>query len=202
MSAVRCCINHQVLGNLQCRGQISEEPGQLLQELGHHTALGLRNCRFFCGRQNLDNIFQCIRQDNNKPHTTLILYGPPGCGMCKLSEQVQTAVGQDSVVTLLLRTSQLSSALHSLLRDICYQICLAFDLSPPLLQTNQACSDLVLILSKLLLSLPLRHTDTGAAPGLCGEFAVWRWGSQIPLTPIRVHGSTSSFPFPQQSLTL
>lgn len=44
--------------------------------------------------------FSSIRQDNDKPHTTLILYGPPGCGMCKLSEQVQTAVGQDRDVRI------------------------------------------------------------------------------------------------------
>ncbi|NXF08155.1 NWD1 protein, partial [Smithornis capensis] len=151
--------NHQVLENLHRQGQFSEEPGQLLQELGHHTALGLRNCRSFCGRQNLlDNIFQRIRQNNDKLHKPLILYGPPGCGktalMCKLSEQVQTAVGQDSVVvTRLLGTSQLSSALHSLLRDICLQICLAFDLPPPPIQSKQSCSGLVLLLRKLLLTV-------------------------------------------------
>lgn len=71
-----------------------------MQELGHPTALVLGNCRFSCGRQNLLEHFKHIRQDNDKPHTTLILYGPPGCGMCKLSEQVQTAVGQGSVVTI------------------------------------------------------------------------------------------------------
>ncbi|XP_014808284.1 PREDICTED: NACHT domain- and WD repeat-containing protein 1 [Calidris pugnax] len=159
-------INHQILENLPYRGQSSEEPGRLLEELGHHAALCLKNCRFFCGRQNLlDNIFHCIRQNNDKTHTTLILYGPPGCGktavMCKLSEQVQAVLGEDSVVVIrLLGTSQLSSAIHSLLRDICLQVCLAFDLPPPPTQTKQACSDLVLFLSKLLLTVSRRGAHT------------------------------------------
>ncbi|XP_074020124.1 NACHT domain- and WD repeat-containing protein 1 [Numenius arquata] len=159
-------INHQVLENLRYRGQTREEPGRLLQELVHHAALCLKNCRFFCGRQNLlDNIFHCIIQNNDKTHTTLILYGPPGCGktavMCKLSEQVQAVLGEDSVVVIrLLGTSQLSSAIHSLLRDICLQVCLAFDLPPPPTQTKQACSDLVLFLGKLLLTVSRRGTHT------------------------------------------
>ncbi|KFV51482.1 NACHT and WD repeat domain-containing protein 1, partial [Gavia stellata] len=158
--------NHQVLENVRCRGQMSEEPRQLLQELGHHTALCLKNCRFFCGRQNLlDNIFHCIRQNNDKTHTALILYGPPGCGktavMCKLSERVQAVLGKDSVIVIrLLGTSQLSSAVHSLLRDICLQVCLAFDLPLPPTQTKQACSDLVLFLSKLLLTISHCSTQT------------------------------------------
>ncbi|XP_025922865.1 NACHT domain- and WD repeat-containing protein 1 isoform X2 [Apteryx rowi] len=158
--------NHQVLENLRYRGQISEEPERLLEELSHHAALCLENCRFFCGRQNLlDNIFHRIRQNNDKTHTALILYGPPGCGktavMCKLSEQVQAVLGQDTVVVIrLLGTSQLSSAIHSLLRDICLQVCLAFDLPPPSNQTKQACSDLVLFLSNLLLSVSHCSTQT------------------------------------------
>ncbi|NXS60170.1 NWD1 protein, partial [Brachypteracias leptosomus] len=157
---------HQVLENLRRRGQISEEPGRLLQELGHHTALCLENCRSFCGRQNLlANIFHCMRQNNDQTHTPLILFGPPGCGktaaMCKLSEGVQAALGQDSVVVIrLLGTSQLSSAIPSLLRDICLQVCLAFDLPPPPTQTKQACSDLVLFLSKLLLTVSHGGTQT------------------------------------------
>ncbi|NXL09736.1 NWD1 protein, partial [Mesembrinibis cayennensis] len=158
--------NHQVLENLRCRGRISEEPGRLLQELGHHIALCLKNCRFFCGRQNLlDTIFHRIRQNNDKTHTPLILYGPPGCGktavMCKLSEQLQAVLGQDTIVVIrLLGTSQLSSAIHSLLRDICLQVCLAFDLPPPPTQTKQACSDLALFLSKLLLTVSRCGTQT------------------------------------------
>ncbi|NXK54800.1 NWD1 protein, partial [Chauna torquata] len=158
--------NRQVLENLRYQGQISKEPGQLLQELGHHAALCLKNCRFFCGRQNLlDNIFHQIRQNNDKTHTALILYGPPGCGktavMCKLSEQVHTVLGQDTVVVIrLLGTSQFSSAIHSLLRDICLQVCLALDLPPPPTQTKQACSDLVLFLSNLLLTISHCGTHT------------------------------------------
>ncbi|PKU27329.1 nacht and wd repeat domain-containing protein 1 [Limosa lapponica baueri] len=81
--------------------------------------------------------------------------------MCKLSERVQAVLGEDSVVVIrLLGTSQLSSAIHSLLRDICLQVCLAFDLPPPPTQTKQACSDLVLFLSKLLLTVSRRGTHT------------------------------------------
>ncbi|KFV73473.1 NACHT and WD repeat domain-containing protein 1, partial [Struthio camelus australis] len=157
---------HQVLENLRYQGQIREEPERLLEELSHHAALCLENCRFFCGRQNLlDNIFHHIRQNNDKTHTALILYGPPGCGktavMCKLSEQVQAVLGQDTVVVIrLLGTSQLSSAIHSLLRDICLQVCLAFDLPPPPNQINQARSDLVLFLSNLLLTVSHCSTQT------------------------------------------
>ncbi|NXE55376.1 NWD1 protein, partial [Casuarius casuarius] len=158
--------NQQVLENLRYRGQISEEPEELLEELSHHAALCLESCRFFCGRQNLlDNIFHHIRQNNDKTHTALILYGPPGCGktavMCKLSEQAQAVLGQDTVVVIrLLGTSQLSSTIHSLLRDICLQVCLAFDLPPPPNQIKQACSDLVLFLSNLLLTVSRCSTQT------------------------------------------
>ncbi|XP_009893499.1 PREDICTED: NACHT and WD repeat domain-containing protein 1 [Charadrius vociferus] len=125
--------NHQVLENLRYRGQISEEPGQ----------------------------------NNDKTHKTLILYGPPGCGktavMCKLSEQVQAVLGQDSVVVIrLLGTSQPSSAIHSLLRDICLQVCLAFDLPPPPTQTKQACSDLTHCPPKvhIIISISTAEPDT------------------------------------------
>ncbi|NXL93277.1 NWD1 protein, partial [Alectura lathami] len=157
---------HQVLETPRRQGQASNEPGKLLQELGHHAALCLQNCRFFCGKQNLlDNIFHHIRQNNDKTHTALILYGAPGCGktavMCKLSERVQAVLGQDTVVVMrLLGTSQFSSALQSLLRDICLQLCLAFDLLPPPTQTKQACSDLVLFLSNLLLAISRGGTHT------------------------------------------
>ncbi|KAM6331894.1 NACHT domain- and WD repeat-containing protein 1 [Alca torda] len=81
--------------------------------------------------------------------------------MCKLAEQVQAVLGQDSVVVIrLLGTSQLSSAIRSLLRDICLQECLAFDLPPPPTQTKQACNDLVLFLSKLLLTISHCGTRT------------------------------------------
>ncbi|XP_047933726.2 NACHT domain- and WD repeat-containing protein 1 isoform X1 [Anser cygnoides] len=157
---------HHVLENLPYQRQISKEPGQLLQELGHHAALCLKNCRFFCGRQNLlDNIFHRIRQNNDKTHTALILYGPPGCGktalMCKLSKHMQAVLGQETViVTRLLGTSQSSSAIQSLLRDICLQVCFAFDLPPPPTQTKHACSDLVLFLSNLLLTISRCGTHT------------------------------------------
>lgn len=81
--------------------------------------------------------------------------------MCKLAERVQAVLGQDSVVVIcLLGTSQLSSAIHSLLRDICLQVCSAFDLQPPPSQIKQACSDLVLFLSKLLLTVSHCGTQT------------------------------------------
>ncbi|NXA53517.1 NWD1 protein, partial [Nothocercus julius] len=158
--------NHQVLENLRHQGEISEEPERLLEELSHHAALGLENCSSFCGRRELlDNIFHHIRQNNDKMHTALILYGPPGCGktamMCKLSEQARAVLGQDIVVVIrLLGTSQLSSAIHSLLRDICLQVCLAFDLPLPPNYARQDGSDLALFLSNLLLSVSHCSTHT------------------------------------------
>ncbi|XP_067417779.1 NACHT domain- and WD repeat-containing protein 1 [Emydura macquarii macquarii] len=151
--------SHQVLGSLRCRGKSSEEPEGLLQELSHHMTLCLESCRVFCGRQDLlDNIFQSIRQNNDHVHTPLTLCGPPGCGktalMCKLSEQVRALLGQETVVVIrLLGTSQLSSAIHSLLRDICFQVCLAFGLPPLPAQVTQACSDLILFFHNLLLTV-------------------------------------------------
>ncbi|CAM4701804.1 unnamed protein product [Caretta caretta] len=151
--------NHQVLRSLRYRGKNSEEPEGLLQELSHHMMRCLENCRVFCGRQDLlDNILQSIRQNDDHVHTPLILYGPPGCGktalMCKLSEQVRTLLGQETVVVIRqLGTSQLSSAIHSLLRDICFQVCLAFGLPPLPVQVTQACSDLILFFHNLLLTV-------------------------------------------------
>ncbi|KAL2294966.1 LOW QUALITY PROTEIN: hypothetical protein Nmel_018110, partial [Mimus melanotis] len=74
-------------------GSLLPQPSLQLQPKFPGSALFLR---FFSTPEPIS----VIRQDNNKPHTTLILYGPPGCGMCKLSEQVQTAVGQDSDIPL------------------------------------------------------------------------------------------------------
>uniref|UniRef100_A0A8C3XMF2 NACHT and WD repeat domain containing 1 n=1 Tax=Chelydra serpentina TaxID=8475 RepID=A0A8C3XMF2_CHESE len=151
--------NHQVLRSLRYRGKSSEEPDGLLQELSHHMMLCLESCRVFCGRQDLlDNILQSIRQNDDHVHTPLILYGPPGCGktalMCKLSEQVRTLLGQETVVVIRqLGTSQLSSAIHSLLRDICFQVCLAFGFPPLPVQVTQACSDLILFFHNLLLTV-------------------------------------------------
>ncbi|KAM7134751.1 NACHT domain- and WD repeat-containing protein 1 [Macrochelys suwanniensis] len=151
--------NHQVLRSLRYRGKSSKEPDGLLQELSHHMMLCLDSCRVFCGRQDLlDNILQSIRQNDDHVHTPLILYGPPGCGktalMCKLSEQVRTLLGQETVVVIRqLGTSQLSSAIHSLLRDICFQVCLAFGLPPLPVQVTQACSDLFLFFHNLLLTV-------------------------------------------------
>ncbi|XP_053869348.1 NACHT domain- and WD repeat-containing protein 1 [Malaclemys terrapin pileata] len=151
--------NHQVLRSLRYRGKSSEEPEGLLQELSHHMMLCLESCRVFCGRQDLlDNILQSIRQNDDHVHTPLILYGPPGCGktalMCKLSEQVRTLLGQETVVVIRqLGTSQVNSAIHSLLRDICSQVCLAFGLPPLPVQVTQACSDLILFFHNLLLTV-------------------------------------------------
>ncbi|XP_074834083.1 NACHT domain- and WD repeat-containing protein 1 [Carettochelys insculpta] len=151
--------NHHILKSLRYRGQSSEEPEGLLQELSHHMRLCLANCRIFCGRQDLlDNIFQSIRQNDDHVHTPLTLYGLPGSGktalMCKLSEQVRTVLGQETVVVIRhLGTSQLSSAIHSLLRDICLQVCLAFGLPPLPVQVTQACSDLILFFHNLLLTV-------------------------------------------------
>ncbi|KAM9112323.1 NACHT domain- and WD repeat-containing protein 1 [Pangshura tecta] len=151
--------NHQVLRSLRYRGKSNEEPEGLLQELSHHMMLCLESCRLFCGRQDLlDNILQSIRQNDDHVHTPLILYGPPGCGktalMCKLSEQVRTLLGQETVVVIRqLGTSQVSSTIHSLLRDICSQVCLAFGLPPLPAQVTQACSDLILPFHNLLLTV-------------------------------------------------
>ncbi|XP_075759495.1 NACHT domain- and WD repeat-containing protein 1 [Pelodiscus sinensis] len=151
--------NHQILESLRYRGKGSEEPEGFLQELSHHMKLCLESCRVFCGRQDLlDNILQSIRQSDEQVHTPLTLYGLPGCGktalMCKLSEQVRTLLGQETVVVIRqLGTSQLSSAIHSLLRDICFQVCLAFGLPPLPVQATQACSDLILFFHNLLLAV-------------------------------------------------
>ncbi|XP_010151382.1 PREDICTED: NACHT and WD repeat domain-containing protein 1 [Eurypyga helias] len=118
-----------------------------------------------CGLLSPERSHCYHRQNNEKTHKALILYGPPGCGktavMCKLSERVQAALAHDTVAVIrLLGTSQLSSAIHSLLRDICLQVCLAFDFPQPPTQAKQAGSDLVLFLSKLLLAVSHCGTRT------------------------------------------
>uniref|UniRef100_A0A8C8APA3 NACHT domain-containing protein n=1 Tax=Otus sunia TaxID=257818 RepID=A0A8C8APA3_9STRI len=103
-------------------------------------------------------IFTMLGRTIIKPTQPSSFMGPPGCGKtavtCKLSELLQAVLGQDSgVVIRLLGTSQCGSATLSLLRDICLQACLAFDLPPPPAQPRQACSGLVLFLSELLLAV-------------------------------------------------
>ncbi|KAL6054660.1 hypothetical protein STEG23_035351, partial [Scotinomys teguina] len=129
--------NHQVLEQLRDLESARQELGWLYQEIRHHLWWSTESTRIFCGHQELlAQLGQRLRQDDSRPHTPLVLFGPPGIGktslMCKLAEQVQGLLGHKTVAVLrLLGTSKMSLDARSLLRSVTFQLCLAYGLPLP-----------------------------------------------------------------------
>ncbi|KAM6167707.1 NACHT domain- and WD repeat-containing protein 1 [Erethizon dorsatum] len=136
--------SHQLLQQLRELPPALPGSAWLFQDIRHHLWQGSEATRAFCGRQGLlARLGQRLRQDDNHPHSPLVLSGPPGIGktavLCKLAEQAAGLLGRKTVTVLrLLGTSQGSVDARGLLAGLCLQLCLAFGLPTPPIQVLQA----------------------------------------------------------------
>ncbi|XP_028905545.1 NACHT domain- and WD repeat-containing protein 1 [Ornithorhynchus anatinus] len=198
-------VKHQILESLHYQKQVSKELGWLFQELRHHMTQCTERCRIFSGRQELvSEIGQRIRENDNNVHTPLIVFGPLGIGktalMCKLSEQVQDFLSQETVIVLrLLGTSQLSSDIFGVLKSICFQVCLACGLAVPSTQDTAVYSDVVQFFRDLLLKVSRRNAESlvllfDSIGELTSSYGAHRL-SWLPKTcPPKVHLVVSTWP--------
>jgi hypothetical protein len=130
-------VNHQVLERLRELESAGQDLAWLYQEIRHHLWQSAEATRTFCGHQDImAQLGQRLRQDDGRPHSSLVIFGPPGIGktslVCKLAEQVPGLLGHKTVTVLrLLGTSQMSLGARGLLRSLCSQLCLAYGLPLP-----------------------------------------------------------------------
>ncbi|KAK2497679.1 hypothetical protein MC885_001291, partial [Smutsia gigantea] len=158
--------NHQVLEHLRELEVGRQELAWLYQDIRHHLWLSAEATRTFCGRQELlAQLGQRLRQSDSRPHTPLVLFGPPGIGktalMCKLAEQMPGLLGRKTVTVLrLLGTSQMSSDARALLQSVCFQVCLAYGLPLPPAQVLEAHSRVVQFFHILLHTVSCRNFES------------------------------------------
>ncbi|XP_055095108.1 NACHT domain- and WD repeat-containing protein 1 isoform X2 [Symphalangus syndactylus] len=158
--------NHQVLTRLRELDTAGQELAWLYQEIRHHLWQSSEVTQTFCGRQELlAQLGQQLRHDDSKQHTPLVLFGPPGIGktalMCKLAEQMPSLLGHKTVTILrLLGTSQMSSDARSLLKSICFQVCLAYGLPLPPAQVLDAHTRVVQFFHTLLHTVSCRNFES------------------------------------------
>ncbi|KAJ1085603.1 hypothetical protein NDU88_005733 [Pleurodeles waltl] len=159
-------LNHQILQSLDRQQDAGDAHAWLLQEVIHHAALSQKKLRVFCGRQDLLlRISQAVQEQDRCHHVPLVIHGPSGTGktalVCKVSECVGNALGDQAVVVLrLLGTSPLSSQIHSVLVNICFQVCLAVDLPPPSTQATNSYNDTVRFFQRLLMDVSRRDKES------------------------------------------
>ncbi|XP_027627109.1 NACHT domain- and WD repeat-containing protein 1 isoform X1 [Tupaia chinensis] len=158
--------NHQILEHLRELEAARQELTWLYQEIRHHLWQSAEATRNFCGRQELLAQFgQWLRLNDSNPHTPLVVYGPPGIGktalMCKMAEQVPGLLGHKTVTILrLLGTSQRSSDDRSLLKTICFQVCLAYGLPLPPAQVLDVHNRVVQFFHALLHTVSCRNFES------------------------------------------
>ncbi|KAM4857840.1 NACHT domain- and WD repeat-containing protein 1 isoform X1 [Urocitellus parryii] len=158
--------DHQVLEHLRELELSRQDLAWLYQEIRHHLGQGAEATGTFCGRRELlAQLGQRLRRDDGQPHGPVVLFGPPGVGksalVCKLAEQMPGLLGHKTVTVLrLLGTSQMSSDARSLLKSLCFQVCLAFGLPPPPPQVLQAQARVAQLLSSLLHTVSRRNFES------------------------------------------
>ena len=158
--------NHQVLEHLRELEAGRQELAWLYQEIRHHLGLSAEAIRIFCGRRELlAQLGQQLRQSDGRPHSPLVLFGPPGIGktalMCKLAEQIPGLLGRKTVTVLrLLGTSQMSTDARGLLQSICFQLCLAYGLPLPPAQVLEAHARVVQFFHTLLHTVSCRNFES------------------------------------------
>nr|XP_033811856.1 LOW QUALITY PROTEIN: NACHT domain- and WD repeat-containing protein 1 [Geotrypetes seraphini] len=159
-------INHQVLEHLGQQRESSDGLDWLVQEVSHHTSLCASSCKVFCGRQELlQHICQSINQSNGQVHAPLVVMGSSGAGktalVCKVSESLRATLGSEMVIVLrLLGTSLLSTEIHSVLKSICLQVCLAFALPLPTSRITNIYNDTVRFFHSLLLMVSCKEAES------------------------------------------
>uniref|UniRef100_A0A8C6AAI1 NACHT and WD repeat domain containing 1 n=1 Tax=Marmota marmota marmota TaxID=9994 RepID=A0A8C6AAI1_MARMA len=158
--------DHQVLKHLRELELARQDLAWLYQEIRHHLWQSAEATGTFCGRRELlAQLGQRLRRDDSQPHGPVVLFGPPGVGksalMCKLAEQMPGLLGHKTVTVLrLLGTSQMSSDACSLLKSLCFQVCLAFGLPPPPPQVLEAQARVAQLLRGLLHTVSRRNFES------------------------------------------
>ncbi|XP_051886627.1 NACHT domain- and WD repeat-containing protein 1 [Pristis pectinata] len=158
-------MKQQIVRRVADRHEAQDEMGWLFEELSHHAALCQKKRSIFCGRaQLLTNICRSMELKNKGTHRPLVVYGPSGTGktavMSKLAEEVRKHLGDGTVVvTRLLGTSPLSSEIHTVLKSVCFQVCLAFRLKPPLMHVVNSYSELVQFFHRLLSAVSKKNKE-------------------------------------------
>ncbi|XP_067906172.1 NACHT domain- and WD repeat-containing protein 1 [Heterodontus francisci] len=158
-------MKQQVLRRITDQQEAQDEMDWLFEELSHHMALCQKKRSIFCGRaQLLTNICQSIGLKNKCTHRPLVVYGPSGTGktavMSKLAEDVRKSLGKGTVVvTRLLGTSPQSSEIHTVLKSVCFQVCLAFKLKPPLTHVVNSYNELVRFFHSLLSAVSKKNKE-------------------------------------------
>ncbi|XP_032893653.1 NACHT domain- and WD repeat-containing protein 1 [Amblyraja radiata] len=158
-------VKQQVLRRVADRHEAQDEMCWLFEELAHHMALCQKKRSIFCGRvELLMKICQSIELKNKCTHTPLVVHGPSGTGktavMSKLAEEVRKHLGNGTVVvTRLLGTSPQSSEIHTALKSICFQVCLAFRLKPPLTHIVNSYNELVQFFHRLLIAVSKKNKE-------------------------------------------
>ncbi|XP_075063309.1 NACHT domain- and WD repeat-containing protein 1 [Mixophyes fleayi] len=166
-------VNHQILSCLSRREMDLPESqkqhpwlGWLMQEVTHHLVLSHEKSKVFCGRQEmLESILGQVKEMGDHERPPLVIYGASGSGktalMCKAFEMLrQSSNGHHVLVLRLLGTSPQSSEIHDVLKSICYQVSLAFDLPPPTAQVTNIYNDTVRFFHQTITTVSDRKTDT------------------------------------------
>ncbi|XP_037674481.1 NACHT domain- and WD repeat-containing protein 1 isoform X2 [Choloepus didactylus] len=158
--------NHQILERLHELEAGRQDLAWLFHDIRHHLEQTAEAVRTFCGRQELlAQLGQRLRQDEAGTHAPLVLFGPPGVGksalMCKLAEQMPRLLGCKTVMVVrLLGTSEMSSDARSLLKSVCFQVCLAYGLPLPPTQVLQAHNRVVQFFHQLLHTVSHRNFES------------------------------------------
>ncbi|GCC16897.1 hypothetical protein chiPu_0017383 [Chiloscyllium punctatum] len=159
-------MKQQIEGKVAARHGVREEPAWLFEELRHQGHLCRVKRSIFCGRsQLLANIGQCLEQHDGSTHWPLVIHGASGTGktavMSKLAEEVRKTFRNGCVVvTRLLGTSALSSEIHSVLKSVCFQVCLAFRLKVPAAHVTNSYTELVRFFHNLLSTASKKNRET------------------------------------------
>ncbi|XP_063770572.1 NACHT domain- and WD repeat-containing protein 1 [Pseudophryne corroboree] len=166
-------VNHQILSCLSRKDMDLPDSqkkhpwlGGLMQEVKHHLALSREKSEVFCGRQEmLHSILGQVKEKGDQVRPPLIIYGVSGSGktalMCKAFEMLrQFSNGRHVLIQRLLGTSPQSSEIHDVLKSICYQVCLAYDLPPPTAQVTNIYNETVRFFHQIITTVSHRNTET------------------------------------------
>ncbi|KAG8454860.1 hypothetical protein GDO86_001182 [Hymenochirus boettgeri] len=134
----------------------------------HHLSLSWKKSQVFCGRQEpLQRIMNYIKDCQQQFCPPMIIYGASGSGktalMCKCFEMLKqdlTSSGGSVLVLRLLGTSPQSSEIHDVIKNICYQVCIALELPPPSSQITNNYNETVRFFHKLLTTVSDRKSET------------------------------------------
>ncbi|XP_063311499.1 NACHT domain- and WD repeat-containing protein 1 [Pelobates fuscus] len=166
-------VNHQILNYLtreipsETGSEIQPWLGWLMQEVTHHLSLSHEKSQIFCGQQELlHRILGNIKDEADRIRPPLVISGTSGSGktalMCKIFEMLRLDASNNGGPVLVLRllgTSPQSSEIHDVLKSICYQVCLAFELPAPSTQVTNTYNETVRFFHQLLTLVSEKRTE-------------------------------------------